>query len=74
MSAAEQGASERLTRAENEDEESAEHDSDAASNSETKSEYSDEPEMVESDWPLLYQIMDVDPEILDRDIEPMLNK
>lgn len=74
VSAAEHDSGERHTRADDEDEESAEHDSDSVSASETNSEYSDEPEIDKSDWPLLYQIMDVDPETLDRDIEPMLNK
>ena len=57
-----------------EDEEAGENDSDSTSGSDTRSEYSDEPEVDKSNWPLLYQIMDVDPETLDRDIEPMLNK
>jgi len=56
------------------EEEIGENDSDSASGSKTHSEYSDEPEIDKSHWPLLYQIMDVDPETLDRDIEPMLNK
>lgn len=52
----------------------SEFDSDSASASETGSEYPDEPEIDRSEWPLLYQIVDVDPNTLDRDIEPMLNK
>jgi hypothetical protein len=57
-----------------EQEETGENDSDSASASETHSEYSDEPEIDKSHWPLFYQIMDVDPDTLDRDIEPLLNK
>jgi hypothetical protein len=37
-------------------------------------EYTEEPKIDKSHWPLLYCIMDVDPETLDRDIEPMLGK
>ena len=59
---------------EDESEESEENDSDSASAARTSSEYSEEPEIDKSNWPLLYQIMDIDPETLDRDIEPMLNK
>jgi len=59
---------------EDEAEESEENDSDSASAARTSSEYSEEPEIDKSNWPLLYQIMDIDPETLDRDIEPMLNK
>jgi hypothetical protein len=70
----EHDADEHAARVEDEDHETGENDSDSASGSETHSEYSDEPEIDKSGWPLLYQIMDVDPETLDRDIEPMLNK
>jgi hypothetical protein len=59
---------------EDEEEKSTNRDRDSASASKTGSEYSDEPEIDKSHWPLLYQIMDVDPVTLDRDIEPMLNK
>lgn len=51
-----------------------ETDSDSASASETHSEYSEEPEIDKSHWQLLYKIMDVDPETLDSDIKPMLEK
>lgn len=70
----EHDADERLAHVEDEYEGTGENDSDAASGSETRSEYSDEPKIDKSNWPLLYQIMDVDPEILDGDIAPMLNK
>jgi hypothetical protein len=66
-------ADEHAAHAEDE-EETGENDSDSASASETHSEYSDEPEIDKSHWPLFYQIMDVDPDTLDRDIEPLLNK
>ena len=56
------------------DEETGENDSDSASDSEAPSEYSDEAEIDKNNWPLLYKIMDVDPETLDRDIESMLEK
>ena len=59
---------------EDEEENATESDRDSASAGKTGSEYSDEPEIDKSHWPLLYQIMDVDPVTLDRDIEPMLNK
>lgn len=72
--AVEHDAGEHSARVEDGDQEIGEEDSDSASGSETRSEYSDEPEIDKSGWPLLYQIMDVDPETLDRDIEPMLEK
>lgn len=59
---------------EDEEETTTKSDRDSDSGSKTDSEYSDEPEIDKSHWQLLYQIMDVDPVILDRDIEPMLNK
>jgi hypothetical protein len=67
-------ADEHAARVEDEDQETGENESDSTSASATHSEYSDEPEIDKSNWPLLYQIMDVDPEVLDRDIEPLLNK
>lgn len=56
------------------DEDTGENDSDSAPDSEAPSECSDEAEIDKSNWPLLYKIMDVDPETLDRDIESMLEK
>lgn len=56
------------------EEATGDNDSDLASRSETHSEYSDEPEIDKSGWPLLYKIMDVGPETLDSDIKPMLEK
>jgi hypothetical protein len=67
-SAAEHNAGEHTTHVADEDEAASEYESD------TGSEYSDEPEIDKSDWPLLYRIMDVDPDTLNRDIEPMLEK
>lgn len=74
VAASENDVDEHLAHVKDEDEGIGENDSDSASASETHSEYSDEPEIDKSNWPLLYRIMDVEPEILDRDIEPMLNK
>jgi hypothetical protein len=70
----EDDAGEHSVLVEDEEEATGENDSDSASVSETHSEYSEEPEIDKSHWPLLYQIMDVDPETLDRDIEPLLEK
>jgi hypothetical protein len=70
----EDDAGEHSVLVEDEEEATGENGSDSASVSETHSEYSEEPEIDKSHWPLLYQIMDVDPETLDRDIEPLLGK
>lgn len=74
VGASEPDAGDHSAHVEDEDDETGEDDSNSASGSETHSECSDEPEIDKSNWPLLYQIMDVDPETLDRDIELMLNK
>jgi len=65
---AEHNAGEHTIHVADEDEAASEYESD------TGSEYSDEPEIDKSDWPLLYRIMDIDPDTLNRDIEPMLEK
>jgi hypothetical protein len=74
VGASEHDADEHSAHVEDEDEDTGDNDSDSASNSEAHSEYSEEPEIDKSNWPLLYQIMDVDPETLDRDMEPILEK
>lgn len=75
VGAVEHDIDERFADVEDEDHGTGgENDSDSASASETHSEYSDESEIDKNHWPLLYRIMDVDPETLDNDIEPMLNK
>jgi hypothetical protein len=71
---AEHDAGEHVAYADVEDADSAEHDSGSTFASETGSEYSDEPEIDKSNWPLLYRIVDIDPDTLNRDIEPMLDK
>jgi hypothetical protein len=71
---AEDDAGEHTAHVEDEEEQGGENDSESASASETHSEYTEEPKIDKSHWPLLYCIMDVDPETLDRDIEPMLGK
>lgn len=70
----EHDADDRSALVEDGDEDTGENDNDSASDSEAPSEYSDEAEIDNSNWPLLYKIMDVDPETLDRDIEPLLEK
>jgi hypothetical protein len=58
-------------------EEVGEHDSDSASGSEDEdsgSEYFEECEIDKSGWPLLYRIMDVDPDTMNSDVEPLLNR
>lgn len=71
---AEDDDGEHAVHVEYEEEATGENDSDSATASETNSEYPDEPGIDKSHWPLLYRIMDVDPETLDRDIEPLLGK
>jgi hypothetical protein len=66
----EQDADEHVAHVE-EEEETGENDSDSATASGTHSEYS---EIDKSHWPLLYRIMDIDPETLDSEIKPMVEK
>lgn len=73
----EQKSSERELHGEDGVERDSEYDSESDSHTEDEdsgSAYSDDLGIDKSDWPLLYRIMDVDPDTLGRDIEPLLNK
>jgi hypothetical protein len=55
----------------------SEHNSNSVSDSEDEdsgSEYFEDSEVDKSEWPLLYQILDVDPDTMASDIEPLLNR
>jgi hypothetical protein len=68
---------ERKPHDEKDVEEVGEHDSISASDSKDEdsgSEYFEECEIDKSGWPLLYRIMDVDPDTMNSDIEPLLNR
>jgi hypothetical protein len=68
---------ERTSHDEDDVEGTGEHGSDSASDSEDKdsgSEYFEDCEIDKSGWPLLYQILDVDPDTMTSDIEPLLNR